>query len=436
MPVEESPKEFRDKSAYISLLHHATQKNKVIPGTARFQRNRRTMTLVAQFLFQSVAFSLDTSIVKIVKSLFQFFLKHQTYTFAIIVLANRRRFMPGNKYFIKQYSFSEFLHGGIGYVDIEKILLRMGFEPVAFPHHTRFSWTAKISRLFYLLRMFLTIARRSDLVFIYPVFAKMNRLLLRLAQKKGINITCIVADIDGIKDGNSKLLEENITELRRYKNFIAHNNAMRDWLEKNIGGANITTLEFFDFPAKEYEGDRQKSGNIVFAGNLGKSLFIENLHLVTKRSPRLHFNLYGDGYTKKMIEQDGVSYKGAFRAYDLPDRLEGSFGLVWDGDAINEPGGSLGNYMRYITHHKVSLYIVSGLPLIVPEIAASAALVKKYGIGITVRTLFDIHDHIDSITDEQYRQMRINMQPLAKKITSGLCLVTAITDLLKSTGNG
>ena len=31
------------------------------------------------------------------------------------------------KYFIKQYSFTEYMHGGIGFTDIENILEKEGF---------------------------------------------------------------------------------------------------------------------------------------------------------------------------------------------------------------------------------------------------------------------------------------------------------------------
>jgi len=102
---------------------------------------------------------------------------------------------------------------------------------------------------------------------------------------------------------------------------------------------------------------------------------------------------------------------------------------VWDGISINEPGGSLGDYMRYISHHKISLYIISGLPLIVPSTAASAPLIKKYGIGIVVETLLEIPGMIADITDEQYEQMRTNMESLANKISLGQCMTAAIAEL-------
>ena len=50
--------------------------------------------------------------------------------------------MAGAKYFIKQYSFNRYRHGGAGYADIEEILLRDGYRPIALPFFDRFDLVA------------------------------------------------------------------------------------------------------------------------------------------------------------------------------------------------------------------------------------------------------------------------------------------------------
>ena len=86
--------------------------------------------------------------------------------------------------------------------------------------------------------------------------------------------------------------------------------------------------------------------------------------------------------------------------------------------------------MQYISHHKLSLYILSGLPIIVYEKAGSAELIEKYGIGITISNLGEIKEKIDAISEERYLQMRENLRPLAQKIMSGGCLSEAISTIL------
>jgi len=340
--------------------------------------------------------------------------------------------MNENRFYIRQYPVDSFYHGGIGYRDAEEVFKRQNFIPIAFPFYDTFSLVAKVSRIFYLLGILLETRKRSCIIFLFPVFARMNRLLIRLSVSgKTRRLICFIADVDGIKDGNQKLLKKEIAELKRYRYFIVHNDSMAQWLRSHVPEANIATIEFFDFLTYPFLGNRTKDGQIVFAGNLEKSKFLESLGLLKEKSPGLHFNLYGPGITAVMQSQDNVTYHGVMKPYELPLKLNGSFGLVWDGDSIEGPGGSRGDYMKYISHHKLSLYIVSGLPLIVPEMAASAPLVRKYGIGITVGNLAEIEQKINDISPEWYQEMIQNMKPLAKKICNGDCIAEALNQLIK-----
>lgn len=106
------------------------------------------------------------------------------------------------------------------------------------------------------------------------------------------------------------------------------------------------------------------------------------------------------------------------------------FGLIWDGDGLEQPSGSLGNYMQYISHHKLSLYIVCNLPVIVHEKAGSAQLIKKFNIGFTVNNLFEIEEKINRLSEIEYDSMVQNTYDLATQITSGNNLQTALADLL------
>ncbi len=267
-----------------------------------------------------------------------------------------------------------------------------------------------------------------------PGLFPMEQLFLRmLRRRKSITTICLLADIDGLKDGDSNLLKKEIKELGGFREFIVHNSAMQEWLKRQIPGRQIpvTQIEFFDFLTAPVFHDRHKSQDIVFAGNLEKSGFLNQLDTLANNptSSSLHFHLYGPGRTASIQKQANVNWLGTYSPYELPTKLEGSFGLVWDGEAIDHPGGSLGEYMRYITHHKVSLYILSGLPLIVPRMAGSANLVERYGIGLFIDKLDEIGEKIDALSEQEYQQMRENMKPLAEKISQGLCLSQAMDRL-------
>jgi hypothetical protein len=337
------------------------------------------------------------------------------------------------KYFIQQYLQEEYLHGGVGGTDAERVLFAKGFEPILFPHQKRFSLFAKISRFFFLARMLFTIENGSLVVFLFPVYAKMNKLLLNwLRIKKGIHIICFIADINGLKDGDDKVLSAEIAFFRQFRYFIVHSEPMKVWLHQYVSpGVKVTTIEFFDFLTTPVNAVRHISFDIVFAGNLEKSSFLKELHLLSANSPLLRFHLYGTGLANDVLRQKNITYHGVGKPYDLPAKLTGSFGLLWDGDSIDKPGGSLGHYMQFISHHKLSLYIISKLPVIVPVTAASAPLIEKYGIGFAVNSLFEIEEKIKAITEKEYRQMQANMQPLAERISKGECLGNATDEIMK-----
>ena len=334
------------------------------------------------------------------------------------------------KYFIQQYIQQEYQHGGIGLVDAEKILLSEGYIPVSFPHQQNLSLQAKISRFFYLVKIVFQIPGGSVVVFLFPIYAKIIQLLVRLLLlRKNIRLVCFITDIDGIKDGDAQKLKEDISFFRKLKYFIVHNQRMKQWLNDRVEGAQSVQIVFFDFLAKPVELKRKPSCDIVFAGNLEKSPFLEKLQLLKDKQPALHFNLYGPNQTDSMLQQENATWHGVENPYELAQKLKGSFGLLWDGNSIDRPGGSLGRYMQYISHHKLSLYILSGLPIIVPSTTAAEELVNKYNIGFAVNDLYGIEEKIKSLSEDEYNQMQKNMQPLAQKISTGGCIKEALQKL-------
>jgi hypothetical protein len=333
-------------------------------------------------------------------------------------------------FFINQYDKEEFLHGGIGYTDIEIILASKKYTAITFPYNQSFSMKAKIGRIRYFFKCIYEVPKGAVVIFLYPAYAKLTRLLLSVLARKGVKVVCVVMDINGLKDEDPLQLKKDLSLFSSYNYFVVHNEKMRNWLNLQLHGKQSVCLEFFDFLTKPVQRSRELSYNIVFAGNLAKSTFLLQLHTLHDKSSLLHFNLYGKGFDAQLNEQINVSWLGVEKPYDVAENLKGSFGLVWDGESIEKPCGSLGNYMQYITHHKLSLYIVSGLPVIVPAFAASAYLVEKYRIGFLINSLDEIQEKIAALTPADYRELCENTKPLAAKITTGGCIKEALEMLL------
>jgi hypothetical protein len=334
-------------------------------------------------------------------------------------------------YFISEHPGDEIFHGGIGPVDIEKILLAERGIQIRFPYHFDFSIKAKLSRFWYLVKIYLKIKPGAVVLFQHPLYTRMSRALVFLVRfKKQVQLICLLADIDGLKDGNSKLLEQEKSFFKKFKYFIVHNSNMKVWLQSFHPEAKTSSLQWFDFLSTKGSLPRSKSTLIVFAGNLNKSLFLEKLHEWVVGNSTLKIHLYGPGVTDGMLKSTAVEFKGLHHPYSLPGLIQGSFGLIWDGDGLHQPSGSLGDYMKYITHHKLSLYVLANLPVIVHHSAGSAELVKKHNIGFTITSLFEIEQKIMELSDQDYEEMVQNTHALAKKIRSGAGLRNALQEIL------
>ncbi|THU30441.1 hypothetical protein FAM09_30250 [Niastella caeni] len=330
-----------------------------------------------------------------------------------------------NKYFIQEHLHREVFHGGIGNVDAEKNFIAKGYQPIEFPGTYDFSIGSKWKRLLYLIRLLFRIRSGDLVIFQFPLYAKVHELLLTLLRIKGVKIACLILDIDGLRNGNDNVLEKEKKAFRRFRLFIVHNERMRQWLQPIVPHATIAELQFFDFLATPVHQHRSKDTHIIIAGDLQKNAFIQKLGQLTP----LTFSIYGAGYSEYNAFPENATYKGVFPPYELVQHLQGSFGLVWYGPEIESFAGNYGSYLTIITPHKLSLFIMAGIPLIVPATSASAILVKQYGIGCTINRLSEIGEVIKNISDSAYQQMVENTRPLAVQLSQGHFMKSALTEL-------
>ncbi|GAB4091729.1 hypothetical protein [Flaviaesturariibacter terrae] len=317
-------------------------------------------------------------------------------------------------------------HGGIGNKDAETVLLRAGYVALRLGDEYAFGIAAKWRRFRTFLRLQQELPQGATLVFQWPLYARLHRwLFLRLARKRtDLRLVCFLTDINGLKDSDDRLLKDELQFLRNFTQFIVHNASMRRWLETVLPGSRCNAIDFFDFLAIPASHERRPAPEICFAGAIDKSRFLKKLG----NYPDLHFHLYGPG-AEGLPKSSNTCYHGVFPASELPARVEGSFGLVWDGDSDLQLAGALGNYARYISPHKLSLYILAGLPVICQRETAAARLVAACNIGIAVDSMEEIASRLPGISEEDYAAMRQRMKPLADRISTGRCLLDALAEL-------
>ena len=305
--------------------------------------------------------------------------------------------------------------GGKAKNDAFDILYRMGFEPSYKPSDKR---AVRIVQQLLSMRRFNT---ADAIVMQYPaVDFRIIPSFLKHIDHSSYSIA-LIHDLRSIQGSGT---EEDVAEipiLNRFKYVIAHNKHMAMFLRDNGYIGEIINLDLFDYlhdvdmPTMKPEGD----ASISFAGNLAKSTFINELNRVSNT----RFLLYGNKGNIDFPNGGNVFYKGSLPSDEIVYKLEGDYGLVWDGSSITTCSGKQGNYLKYNNPHKLSLYIAAGKPVITWKQSAIADFVISNNIGIVVDSLLDI-ETIDLRKD--YDEMRTNVIAIKEKISKGYFLEKAI----------
>lgn len=304
---------------------------------------------------------------------------------------------------------------------MEQLLERAGYQPISFAEKSR------LYRTWQLLSWLFRVKRQDCVVFIYPVYPRLYRTLLRIFRWRKQPLLCVVGDIDGLKDEDQIQLRQDIRFFRRQTHVLAHNAAMELWLRSIGCRAKLEHIEFFPYLVTPVARTGTPGNQVVFAGNLTKSRFL--LHLKEEKWKRIDFRLYGDGIPLQDTLPSHLHWKGRFPPEEMPVRVDGHFGLLWDGDDLAQPAGSIGRYMAYISHHKLSLYILAGLPVLAPRVAGSAELIQREGIGILIDSMADIETAIQQISVESYQQMQKRLHTLAQSLSDGSLFLQALQRL-------
>ena len=315
--------------------------------------------------------------------------------------------------------------------DAEAIALRAGYQGIEFegPLTAQGSISGGISLLIRSLRNWRKLERSANadsVVLIqfplYPIKTAyvIHRRMQRIKRKRGIRFIALIHDLDSVRGLFGKAGVYNDTRvLPLFDVVICHNTAMKGYLvNRGLPERKIVTLGIFDYLTEAKCNPHHSDDGLAFAGNLNpeKSRFLEKMN--SGQNSVLH--LYGNGASHF---PERAVYHGAFSPDELPGKLEGAFGLVWDGESTDGCSGLSGEYMRYNNPHKLSLYLASGMPVIIWNRAALAEFVKRKGIGLTVGNLKEIR--LADVKD--YDEMLENAAKLGRDIRAGKHLQAALS---------
>ena len=230
-------------------------------------------------------------------------------------------------------------------------------------------------------------------------------------------VVLFIHDIEALRINHYESIQEEVARLNKAKAVVVHNSVMASELQKRGLKVPCISLELFDYLLPEIPQKKLQKGTVIaFAGNLEKSEFLGNPSI---QKLGLRFHLYGPGFKPDIIKWNNVKYQGSFLPEEIPFKLEENFGLIWDGTDTKTCTGHYGEYMKYNNPHKLSMYIVAGLPVIVWKVAAVADFVNRYNVGFAVSSLEEIPGRIQLLSDNEYEAMVLSVKKIQKEIVHG-----------------
>lgn len=262
--------------------------------------------------------------------------------------------------------------------------------------------------------------------------------VLKNLSKKGVKIIGLVHDLESLRmvlrketrlSSKYRYNLEEIAALKYTNKIIVHNNRMKKIINKRfkVPMDKMISLEIFDYLFDGKNSNRFDINKpVVIAGNLDKS----KCGYIYDLPHNLEFNLYGANFDESLCSNN-THYFGKVEPDELPKVLDGSFGLVWDGPISSICSGAYGEYLKFNNPHKTSLYLASGLPVIIWDKAALADFVVKNGVGFTVKSLSEISDKIDKLSEADYKQMVMNTVRIGKRLREGYYLIKSINNVLE-----
>lgn len=310
--------------------------------------------------------------------------------------------------------------------DIEAILGSVGYKNIGLrQRRVNSAVGAYFITLASVLKGVMSLKKGDILVVQYPL-KKYYDFVVSRANACGAKVITVIHDLGSFRRKKLTVAQE-VERLNRSAAVVVHSPAMRRWLADNGVTVPMIELGLFDYlsdsvPA-EHEGpdDRYR---LMFAGN-ASPVHNDWIYQLGEAAPSLDLVIYGGGIDESKLTPN-IHPMGYVDSDTLIATAQGDFGVVWYGSSLDEGAGALGEYLKYNAPHKTSLYLRSGLPVIIWNQAALAGIVKEYNVGICVSSLRDVPEALSRLTPRDYAVMKANAEALASKLAKGFFIIDAV----------
>lgn len=335
-------------------------------------------------------------------------------------------------YAIEEYVFNDYNASSKARKDVSHFVNQFGFRTLIKNDKSK-NKNSKFTKILKALHVFTKVflLGSNDVLFLQTSHLLLKP-ILHIKKIRKFKVIYLIHDVFSLRFNTEMSIQEHKEDILRDIQIlnecdcvIAHNQLMINRLRQLGCKTQLISLGIFDYdcnlPAKKRTWHSKEDLTITFAGNISKSPFLDQMD---KNAPNFQMNIYGA--PKKQFQH--LNYKGCVDADLLPNAIEGHLGLIWEGDYKSKIED---NYNEINNPHKLSMYIVSGLPIIAFKGTAAGKFIEKEGIGLTIYSLDDLGQTITQISETQYQFMAENCLRLREKLTQGYFLQTALTNSLK-----
>lgn len=261
--------------------------------------------------------------------------------------------------------------------------------------------------------------------------------VLKDLKKRGVKTVLLIHDLELLRISKEKstkikkkirLRIEEYSCLKEAGKIISHNPSMTTYLKgMSIPTSNIVTLGIFDYIIPEFAPKKNCDKNeVIIAGNLAnrKAGYVYDL------PDNVKFKLYGVNYTGNQNEL--VTFHGSYPSDELPNAMDGGFGLVWDGVSAKTCDGVYGNYLKINNPHKTSLYLASGIPVIIWKEAALAEFIEQNHCGLLIGSLEEISGVLKTLSQDNYNSLKYGAEKIGEQLRRGTFTKAAIAQCLSN----
>ena len=330
------------------------------------------------------------------------------------------------KYIIEEYVLNEYNASSKARKDVSYFVLQNGFLSLGKNDKTQIRHN-KMAKALLAFKLFVKIVslKKEDVLFL-QTSELLLKIILKFKNLRGFKVIYLIHDLFCLAYNESetialhqKEINRNMALMSQCNCVIAHNSRMIDKMKKLGCSAQLVSLDIFDYNTtiltpQRYliNGERIK---IAFAGNINKSKFLEELDV-----PHIYDLIVYGGPSKQF---QTIDYKGCVDPDILPQVIEGHFGLIWEG---NYKAMKDNNYNLLNNPHKLSMYIVAGLPIIAWKDSYAAKFIEQYNIGFGVNSLDEITPKLTTISIDVYNEYVSNCHNLAVQLKQGMYIAKAL----------